>query len=66
MILVPATMTLLGRANWWAPAPLRRLHQRLGLHEAPAHPASLTGMASAGSGRAGEHAQDERRSVTVT
>ena len=39
-ILVPATMTLLGTANWWAPAPLRRLHQRLGLHEAPAHPAS--------------------------
>ena len=31
-ILVRATMTLLGRANWWAPAPLRRLHQRLGLH----------------------------------
>ncbi|RKT08435.1 RND superfamily putative drug exporter [Streptomyces sp. 3211.6] len=23
-LLVPATMTLLGRANWWAPAPLRR------------------------------------------
>jgi len=42
-ILVPATMTLLGKANWWAPAPLRRLHQRLGLHEAPAHPASLAG-----------------------
>ena len=39
MILVPATMTLLGPANWWAPAPLRRLHQRLGLHEVPAHPA---------------------------
>jgi putative drug exporter of the RND superfamily len=43
-ILVPATMTLLGPANWWAPAPLRRLHQRLGLHEAPAHPASLAGV----------------------
>ena len=39
-ILVPATMTLLGPANWWAPAPLRRLHQRIGLHETPAHPAS--------------------------
>src|SRR5215831_5916311 len=38
-ILVPATMTLLGPANWWAPAPLRRLHQRIGLHEAPAAPA---------------------------
>jgi RND superfamily putative drug exporter len=42
-ILVPATMTLLGPANWWAPAPLRRLHQRLGLHETPAHPAVATG-----------------------
>jgi len=38
-VLVPATMTLLGRWNWWAPAPLRRLHNRFGLHEAPAHPA---------------------------
>jgi RND superfamily putative drug exporter len=40
-ILVPATMTLLGRANWWAPAPLRRLHNRFGLAEVPAHPAAL-------------------------
>jgi len=67
MILVPATMTLLGPANWWAPGPLRRLHQRLGLHETPAHPAGLTGTASAGGGsRAGEHTQDERRPVTVS
>jgi RND superfamily putative drug exporter len=35
-ILVPATMTLLGRANWWAPRPLQRVHKRFGLHEAPA------------------------------
>ena len=34
-LLVPATMKLLGHRNWWAPAPLRRLHQRFGLHEAP-------------------------------
>ncbi|WP_312348357.1 MMPL family transporter [Actinomyces sp.] len=33
LLLVPATMTLLGRWNWWAPAPLRRLHERFGLHE---------------------------------
>jgi RND superfamily putative drug exporter len=32
-VLVPATMTLLGEANWWAPKRLRRVHQRLGLHE---------------------------------
>ena len=25
-LLVPALMALLGRWNWWAPAPLRRLH----------------------------------------
>lgn len=31
MLLVPATMTVLGRWNWWAPAPLRRLHDRLGI-----------------------------------
>ncbi|WP_345216199.1 MMPL family transporter [Georgenia halophila] len=31
MLLVPATMTLLGRWNWWAPAPLRRLYARLGV-----------------------------------
>ena len=34
-LLVPATMKLLGERNWWAPAPLRRFHQRYGLHEAP-------------------------------
>src|SRR3954454_23396416 len=31
--LVPALMALLGRWNWWAPAPLRRLHARIGLRE---------------------------------
>jgi RND superfamily putative drug exporter len=35
MIFVPATMTLLGDLNWWAPAPLRRLHERFGLREEP-------------------------------
>jgi RND superfamily putative drug exporter len=28
-LLVPALMELLGDWNWWAPAPLRRLHRRL-------------------------------------
>jgi RND superfamily putative drug exporter len=32
--LVPAFMRLAGRANWWAPAPLRRLHDRFGLSDA--------------------------------
>ena len=33
MLLVPATMKLMGRWNWWASAPLRRLHRRIGLEE---------------------------------
>jgi uncharacterized membrane protein YdfJ with MMPL/SSD domain len=33
-LLVPSLMELLGRWNWWAPQPLRRLHDRLGLTEA--------------------------------
>jgi RND superfamily putative drug exporter len=53
MILVPATMTLLGPANWWAPAPLRRLHQRLGLHETPVHPASIATPVTEGPAAAG-------------
>jgi uncharacterized membrane protein YdfJ with MMPL/SSD domain len=32
-LLVPAMMRLLGDWNWWAPRPLRRLHERLGLAE---------------------------------
>lgn len=31
--LVPALMKLAGDWNWWAPAPLRRLHDRIGLSE---------------------------------
>ncbi|MGD0687115.1 MAG: MMPL family transporter, partial [Streptosporangiaceae bacterium] len=33
MLLVPATMRLLGDANWWAPAPLRRFYARHGIRE---------------------------------
>ncbi len=32
-LLVPATMRLMGRWNWWAPAPLAHLYRRLGLAE---------------------------------
>jgi RND superfamily putative drug exporter len=31
--LVPAFMRLAGRANWWAPAPLRRVYERWGIRE---------------------------------
>ena len=33
MLLVPAFMHVLGRWNWWAPAPLVALHNRVGLSE---------------------------------
>jgi RND superfamily putative drug exporter len=36
--LVPALMKLAGEWNWWAPAPLRRLHQRVGISEASPSP----------------------------
>ncbi len=39
-LIVPASMKLMGRWNWWAPAPLRRLHARVGLREA-ASPAAV-------------------------
>ena len=34
-LLVPALMALLGKWNWWAPMPLRRLHDRIGIREQP-------------------------------
>jgi trehalose monomycolate/heme transporter len=33
MLLVPATMRLLGKWNWWAPAPLRAVWRKVGLSE---------------------------------
>ena len=42
VLLVPATMRLLGRANWWAPRPLRRLYARYGIKEEAPGPAPVT------------------------
>ena len=33
MVLVPAFMHVLGGWNWWAPKPLVRLHERIGISE---------------------------------
>jgi RND superfamily putative drug exporter len=33
MLMVPATMTLLGRYNWWLPRTLRRAHAKVALSE---------------------------------
>jgi putative drug exporter of the RND superfamily len=43
-LLVPALMRLAGRANWWAPAPLRKVYDKIGLKEGdvePARPAAV-------------------------
>jgi RND superfamily putative drug exporter len=37
-LLLPATMRLMGRYNWWAPAPLVKLHQKLGFAETELEP----------------------------
>jgi RND superfamily putative drug exporter len=37
-LLVPSLMELLGSLNWWAPRPLRKLHQRIGLQEGTPQP----------------------------
>jgi RND superfamily putative drug exporter len=39
-LLVPATMRLMGDANWWAPSPLRRLYARYGIREVGSNSAS--------------------------
>ncbi len=38
MVLVPAFMHILGRWNWWAPKPLVRLHEKIGISESGDHP----------------------------
>ena len=56
VLLVPATMRLLGRANWWAPGPLRRLYARFGMREDAPGPAPVTADAGlAGRGRPTSH-----------
>lgn len=40
--LVPSLMGLAGKWNWWAPMPLRRLHDRVGISEGGAGVAPLT------------------------
>ena len=45
VLLVPATMRLLGPANWWAPRPLRRLYARYGISEGDEPSAETPGLA---------------------
>ena len=49
MVLVPATMELLGDANWWYPKWLARVTPQLSAEEAPAEPALEPAGVGAGS-----------------
>ncbi|MDF2958887.1 MAG: putative superfamily drug exporter [Paenibacillus sp.] len=40
-VLVPALMRLAGKANWWAPEPLRRIYERIGASEAETETTSV-------------------------
>jgi RND superfamily putative drug exporter len=48
-LLVPATMKLLGRANWWLPAPLARVYRRFGIREEAPAPAGEREIATVSS-----------------
>jgi RND superfamily putative drug exporter len=49
VLLVPATMRLLGRWNWWAPGPLGRFADRLGFsHVEDEPPTAAAPVVSAG------------------
>ncbi len=50
-LLVPSLMELLGSWNWWAPKPLRRLHDRIGLRESGPGSADTAPVASLAEGR---------------
>jgi RND superfamily putative drug exporter len=52
--LAPAFMRLAGDLNWWAPGPLRRLHDRIGIAESVPEPeptADLAGRRGAPNGQ---------------
>ena len=54
MVLVPATMELLGKANWWFPRWMERWVPRIGVeHEAEPVAEAEPALSSAGSGGAG-------------
>ena len=48
-VLVPSFMRLAGRANWWAPGPLRRVHDRVGLREDAGRPSTPRPVRATGS-----------------
>jgi trehalose monomycolate/heme transporter len=71
VLLVPATMRLLGPVTWWAPRPLRRFYARYGIDESGLHGVSplanarpaVMSRASGTAGRAGTGPRQARKPV---
>jgi putative drug exporter of the RND superfamily len=65
-LLVPSVMKLTGRWTWWAPAPLRRFHERFGLSEGGIPgPVSGTPGAPDTGGTGTPPAREARESLTI-
>jgi len=60
MLLVPATMRLLGKWNWWAPAPLRAIWRWVGLSESAGYARNTVSNSDTG-----ELAEIEREKAQV-
>lgn len=70
-LLVPAVLAWIGERAWWAPRPLRRLHDRFGVSEsgaprAGARARSAAGDPAAGSGAETGEGSGTRQSVAVS
>ncbi|WP_328503048.1 MMPL family transporter [Streptomyces sp. NBC_00457] len=65
-LLVPAVMRLTGKATWWAPGPLRRLHQRFGWSEGQGDSPRLNSAPQRGAGNCAtshDGAADDNRHI---
>jgi len=65
-LLVPALMGLLGRANWWAPRPLRQLVARSWAHPAEDAPSAAASSAAASSAAASSAAAPSAAAPSAT
>ena len=64
-LMVPATMALLGRLNWWAPGPMRRWWERHGFREGAAHLVAGRSPAAGVASRRRHHRRASRASAAA-
>ena len=62
-LLVPATMRLMGNANWWAPGPLRRFYTRFGIREGDAESTVTDPTAGDPGPKVGRHRASQHRTA---